>query len=264
MQHNHPEAALSAIAHEPPKTLAPSITADSPAEPGAVYRHFKGGQYVVVCEATEESTGAPLVVYRGTDGRHWTRPRDNFFSMVEHEGRHLPRFSLEAAAPSDAFATLSAAFAEAVVAEASKEAPEPQPLAAVAMFIEVEAGVRYWEDGCLDGQDDVDGKMPLRKEDAWCPIIALDTGRIVDWPQGHTAYVHYKVCDDGLYWLLDAQRRRIATWRGHYVPNAFLCPTENGYGDYIIFGIDENGQVQHWTRPCVDEDDWKRSAPSET
>jgi hypothetical protein len=140
------------------------------------------------------------------------------------------------------------------------EAPESQPLAALAKFIEAEAGVRYWDDGQLDGQDDLAGKMPFRKKDAWCPVIELGTGRVVDWPQGRTAYVHYKVCDEGLYWLLDAQRQRIASWLGAYVPDEFLCPNENGYGygDYIILDINENGYIPNWRRPVVDAADWKR------
>lgn len=41
-------------------------------------------------------------------------------------------------------------------------------------YIEVNAGVRYWEDA--------EGKIPLRKGDDWCQIIELATGRVPEWP----------------------------------------------------------------------------------
>ena len=126
-----------------------------------------------------------------------------------------------------------------------------------ARFIEVEAGVRYWEDAELDGIPDDDGKIPLRRGDAWCPVIELATGRVLDWPQGLKADVHYKVCDDGQYWLLDDSEARIAKWGGYYVPNAILCVGDNGYGDYIIFKISAEGMVEGWRAPGLDADEWK-------
>ena len=67
-------------------------------------------------------------------------------------------------------------------------------------FLKAECGVRYWEDAEVNGVDDEDGTlMPFRSGDEWRPIIELATGRIVDWPEGTTADVHYKVCDAGRY-----------------------------------------------------------------
>jgi transcriptional regulator with PAS, ATPase and Fis domain len=37
----------------------------------------------------------------------------------------------------------------------------------------------------------------------------LATGRVLDWPKGTTAEVHYKVCDAGCYWLEDANGKRL-------------------------------------------------------
>ena len=67
-----------------------------------------------------------------------------------------------------------------------------------AKFIEVEAGVRYWEDASINGVEDTDGKVPFRKGDAWCPVIELQTGQVQNWPVGVEANIHYKVCDAGL------------------------------------------------------------------
>jgi hypothetical protein len=62
--------------------------------PGPVrYRHYKGGLYEVVCEATIEADHTPVVVYRGEDGKTWVRPRDVFFESVEVGGVRMPRFA---------------------------------------------------------------------------------------------------------------------------------------------------------------------------
>jgi hypothetical protein len=126
-----------------------------------------------------------------------------------------------------------------------------------ARYIEVQAGVRYWEDGRINGVADDAGKMPLRKGDCWCPVIDLNTGQVTNWPTGITADIHYKVCDGGLYWLLDDASYRIAKWGGNYVPNSILCPNSNGYGDYIIMKIGDDGVVIGWSLPRLAEDEWE-------
>lgn len=126
-----------------------------------------------------------------------------------------------------------------------------------AKYIEVDAGVRYWDDASLNGEPDTEGKIPFRKNDGWCPIIELATGQILDWPNGIEAKIHYKVCDSGLYWLLDQNKNRIAEWKGHYVPNDVLCPKANGYGDYIIMEIGKDGKILNWQYPYLDEEKWK-------
>lgn len=58
------------------------------------YRHYKGGIYEIVCEARfEPDPELMMMVYRAEDGTIWTRPRDVFFEMVEHEGKRVPRFT---------------------------------------------------------------------------------------------------------------------------------------------------------------------------
>jgi len=121
----------------------------------------------------------------------------------------------------------------------------------------VSAGVRYWEDATVNGVKDENGTLiPLRSGDRWKPTIELTTGRVMDWPQGITAKIHYKVCDDGEYWLEDAQGARIK-YKGDYVPNGLLCMGYDGYGDYIILTINTNGIIEDWNPPTTfDEDDW--------
>jgi hypothetical protein len=112
-------------------------------------------------------------------------------------------------------------------------------------YLKVEAGVRYWEDGEVNGAEDTDGKlMPCRSGDCWAPVIDLETGIIEAWPAGTTASIYYKVCDAGRYTLLDADRNEIKTIDG-YVPR-IMSPKENGYGDYIIMDIDGAGKIAKW------------------
>ena len=125
-----------------------------------------------------------------------------------------------------------------------------------AIYIEVSAAVRYWEDATVNGQEDTAGEfIPLKQGRFWVPVIRLADGQIMNWPKGTTADVHYKVCDQGDYWLRD-EEKRIAKWRGYYVPNDFLCHGNQGYGDYIIFKVDESGLIQGWKPPEVDPDKW--------
>lgn len=123
-----------------------------------------------------------------------------------------------------------------------------------AEYIEVSAGVRYWEDATVNGVRDENGTLvPFRSGDLWCPVIRLADGVVMDWPEGMQASIHYKVCDAGEYWLQDGERKRVAKWGGYYVPGEFLCHGDNGYGDYIIFNVGPDGRIAKWRRPAIEE-----------
>ena len=108
-------------------------------------------------------------------------------------------------------------------------------------YLFVEAGVRYWEDGVINGVEDKDGNIPCRDGDCWKPLININTGKIINWTQGVRANIHYKVCDNGTYKLLDANMELIKKIRD-YVPK-MLSPKEEGWGDYIIMDIDTDGKI---------------------
>jgi hypothetical protein len=57
------------------------------------YRHYKGGLYELVCEATLEADLTPMVIYRAHDGSVWARPKSVFFELVEVDGQQVPRFA---------------------------------------------------------------------------------------------------------------------------------------------------------------------------
>jgi hypothetical protein len=110
----------------------------------------------------------------------------------------------------------------------------------------VSAGVRYWEDGEINGQADEDGSLiPCRRGDLWEPIIDLESGIIKNWEKGKRASIHYKVCDQCSYYYEDSNGDRFLAREQEYVPN-ILCPGGSGYGDYIIMEIDENGVIADW------------------
>ena len=131
-------------------------------------------------------------------------------------------------------------------------------------FLRARCGVRYWEDGTVNGEEDADGsRIPCRAGTPadndhlgggdWCPVIDLDTGRIDGWPEGTTASVHYKCCDDGDYELLDAERNVVKSFDG-YVPG-IMCPEGEGYGDYVIMEIAADGTIAKWK---VNLSEWER------
>ena len=119
--------------------------------------------------------------------------------------------------------------------------------------IQISAGVRYWEDGKINGVKDTENgdNMPCVVNGRWCPVIDIETGKILNWEQGKTGNVYYKVCDDGNYKLLD-ENDNIVVDKNCYVPD-FLAIDDSGYGDYIIMTIDENGNIQRWKKNGIQE-----------
>ena len=115
-----------------------------------------------------------------------------------------------------------------------------------AVLIVAEMEPRYWEDASVNEveETDEDPQIPLRDGDLWKLRILIDEGRILDWPEGVTAETHYKVCDAGLYKLLDAEGEVLAE-RDAYVPE-FLAPEKEGFGDYVILTIGPDGKIVGW------------------
>ena len=68
-----------------------------------LYRHFKGGRYVVLGTATHSETEEEMVLYHPEHEpeRLWVRPRAMFCEQVEREGISTPRFQLMGETGSD-------------------------------------------------------------------------------------------------------------------------------------------------------------------
>jgi hypothetical protein len=111
----------------------------------------------------------------------------------------------------------------------------------------VKAEPRYWEDAVIDGKEDTEIGLyvPCKNGNIWNPHIDIDSGIITNWDKGVKANIHYKVCDGCGYELLDNDGNIITSFEDGYVPET-LSPKRNGYGDYIIMDIDENGKIENW------------------
>ena len=120
--------------------------------------------------------------------------------------------------------------------------------------ISVDSYVRYWEDACVNGEPD-DGDTPkipcaVKSDNGsyyWKPVIDIETGQILNWQQGVTANVHYKVCDEfacKVVGRIAGVTNLIKDYEG-YVPG-FMCPRMYPDGDYIVMDIDENGYIKDW------------------
>ena len=164
------------------------------------------------------------------------------------------------AAPMESQPVSQPAVSQPAAMPPSVEPAETQDAACVlnqATHLDVEAEVRYWEDAKVNGVEDSDGTLiPGRDGDLWKVRINLADGRIEGWPDDITAKIHYKVCDAGEYWLSRPDGRRVAKWKGDYVPSPFLCHGDNGYGDYIIMTVAGGGAILNYRQPDIDEDRW--------
>ena len=126
-------------------------------------------------------------------------------------------------------------------------------------ILHINAGVRYYEDGTVNGTKDIsfeeqkNGCIPrvpcvqiLDKEPRWVINIDAESGTILNWTQGVKAFVQYKVCDDcDIEYSVDGEK--ICTNAGYWYCPDFLCPAGEGFGDYIIMHIDENGKIADWS-----------------
>lgn len=138
-------------------------------------------------------------------------------------------------------------------------------------YIKCDIGVRNWATGEVNGETDNfpdeqdEPRMPQAFkvsawEWRWKPLIDIDEGRIVSWPKGTKASIYYKVCDDISLQMLDEDMKPISwfdsysnkmtdTYEG-YVPSIFECG-DDGYGDYIIMKIDENGKIEDFDKKLI-------------
>lgn len=130
--------------------------------------------------------------------------------------------------------------------------------------IKCDIGVRYWEDTDVNGVEDVDFmktkgegkplipcavKIKEHPEDytdhyRWRPIIDVETGKIINWNNGNTAFVHYKVCDDCCLEAIDELGDVVCNNDGYYYCPDFLCPADKEFGDYVIMKIDSEGYIE--------------------
>lgn len=91
-------------------------------------------------------------------------------------------------------------------------------------------------------EEDIPNDFPMREGDTWKATVEIDTGKIRDWPLGKSGNIFMKVCDSGVYELLDGEK--VIATREDYVPN---CIPQD-CGDYVEFEIDESGIIKGWAK----------------
>lgn len=140
-------------------------------------------------------------------------------------------------------------------------------------IVKVQAGVLYFEnsDVFINGEwkEDVEGNttkplMPccvLQENDeyTWNPIIDIEKGKILNWENGVKAVIHYKVCDQCKIDYFENDKFICNNDVELYVPD-FLCTTGEGFGDYIIINVEEDGKISYWNERNLDEfDEWVKN-----
>lgn len=106
------------------------------------------------------------------------------------------------------------------------------------VLVGIEVAVRY-------GDEDMPYDFPFRKGEMWEVVVDMDSGKILDWPEGVEHELHMKVCDCGIYRLMDADRRVIGSIEQNYVPHGVV---PGDYGDYIILDIKGDGTIANWPK----------------
>ncbi len=103
-------------------------------------------------------------------------------------------------------------------------------------FLDAYVAIRY-------GDEDMAYDAPFRDGDTWNAIINIERGLVTSWPKGKTLKFEMKVCDEGMYRLLDDNLNIIFEMHDCYVPNNLL---PGDYGDCLSLDIDENGKIKNW------------------
>lgn len=121
-------------------------------------------------------------------------------------------------------------------------------------FFRGDMGVRYWGSGEVNGEEDDEDNPTIpcvvekNGEKRWDITIDIKDGRVLNWPNGISASVYYKVVDDGVYTAYDRYMGVIKEI-DDYVPSIMAFNDEGyGYGDYVSLDINENGYIVDWPK----------------
>ena len=99
--------------------------------------------------------------------------------------------------------------------------------------------------------EDMPLEFPHRDGNRWCVEVLIDSGQILNWPEGVEHDLYMKVCDGGTYILLDADDEEAGAIRENYVPHGVV---PGAYGDYVHLEIGGDGVIKNWpSEPSVEE-----------
>ena len=91
----------------------------------------------------------------------------------------------------------------------------------------------------FDDEDEIPDDFPGADGETITLLIDLDTSTIVGWPEGRTEGLYLKVCDSGIYTLLDADGGELVSRDDIYVPD---CLPNDGH-DYFSATIHGDGSM---------------------
>lgn len=98
----------------------------------------------------------------------------------------------------------------------------------------------------LPVEEDIPNNFPLRDGNKWEATVDVDTGKILNWPEGKQPVELNLKVDGGTYELLDEQSKRVGKLlKEDYVPK--LVPGQ--YGDYVELDIASDGTITNWRAP---------------
>ena len=113
-----------------------------------------------------------------------------------------------------------------------------KPVEIQVSFVRIAVAVRY-ED------EDMPFDFPGRIGDMWSVTVDIETGKILDWPEGVKHELYMKVCDEGSYYLLDSDMEAVGQIEQDYVPHGVV---PGKYGDYIEMDIRSDGTIGNWPK----------------
>jgi hypothetical protein len=100
-------------------------------------------------------------------------------------------------------------------------------------------------------EDDMPMDFPHRDGDRWRIEVLIDSGEILNWPEGVEYDLYMKVVDGGTYTLNDANGEEVGAIYENYVPHG-VVPGE--YGDYVDLKIGGDGVIKNWpSEPSVEQ-----------
>ena len=121
---------------------------------------------------------------------------------------------------------------------------------------EIEFGDKTYE-----SLDDILKDYPQLKGEDYCGDasillkIDVDNGEVINWPKNCPFdFYDFKIIDTGKYKLLTDEGNTIVECEG-YVPDIL---GHNGYGDYLMFEIDENSKIIDFDFTQEDLDEFMR------
>lgn len=92
------------------------------------------------------------------------------------------------------------------------------------------------------------GKVSQKKRMDWCPVIDVNKGKILDWPEGFCLKTHFKVCDQGIYVYsnYDESAQIVSADCDEYYVPTWLDDIDDGYGDYLYINVNGDGSIEKW------------------